>query len=294
MKIEFSIQQLTKITGLKADDLEELLKGEDGEPLSNAPGIVADKVGERITEIKNAEFNKAKSKTAKALESIVKSAGIEEFEDVEDAVRKLADKANEKGQGGDSIDLSTLTPSQLAKIPAFQAFKEAKENELSTLKADYEKTVKAQKLDTVAAKAKERALSLLTEKQAKFTTPDKQLNALFKLIGVESLDLDDKGNMVVLDSNGEPRIDAHHNKVSFDDLILGEWEPLFGFNAIDPNKKTPQPAAGNNKPTNQQQPGIKFDSYEAADRAVRTSSNAKDRADLQRAMYAHFPNGKRK
>ena len=72
---------MAKITGLKADDLEELLKGEDGEPLSNAPGIVADKVGERITEIKNAEFNKAKSKTAKALESIVKSAGIEDFED---------------------------------------------------------------------------------------------------------------------------------------------------------------------------------------------------------------------
>ena len=208
MKIEFSIQQLTKITGLKADDLEELLKGEDGEPLSNAPGIVADKVGERITEIKNAEFNKAKSKTAKALESIVKSAGIE------DAVRKLADKANEKGQGGDSIDLSTLTPSQLAKIPAFQAFKEAKESELSTLKADYEKTVKAQKLDTVAAKAKERALSLLTEKQAKFTTPDKQLNALFKLIGVESLDLDEKGNIVVLDSNGEPRIEQENPTTS--------------------------------------------------------------------------------
>ena len=293
MKIEFSIQQLTKITGLKADDLEELLKGEDGEPLSNAPGIVADKVGERITEIKNAEFNKAKSKTAKALESIVKSAGIEDFEDVEDAVRKLADKANEKGQDGKSIDLETLKPSQLAKIPAFIEFKEAKEAELSALKAEHEKTVKAQKLDTVAAKAKERALSILTEKQAKFTTPEKQLNALFKLIGVESLDLDEKGNIVVLDSNGEPRLDAHHNKVSFDDLIVEEWEPLFGFNNIDPNKKTPQPPAGNNKPT-QQPTGIKFDSYEAAVNAVRTGATAKDRAEAQRAMNLQFPDGKPK
>ena len=292
MKIEFSIQQLTKITGLKADDLEELLKGEDGEPLPNSPGIVADKVGERITEIKNAEFNKAKSKTAKALESIVKSAGIEEFEDVEDAVRKLADKANEKGQTSD-VDLSTLTPSQLAKIPAFQAFKEAKESELSTLKADYEKTVKAQKLDTVAAKAKERALSLLTEKQAKFTTPDKQLNALFKMIGVDFLDLDEKGNIIVLDEKGEPRIDAHHNKVSFDDLILEEWEPLFGFNAIDPNKKTPQPAAGNNKPTNQQ-PGTKFDSWDAANKAVNSEGDAKRRGELMKAMNAQFPEGKPK
>lgn len=293
MKIEFSIQQLTKITGLKADDLEELLKGEDGEPLSNAPGIVADKVGERITEIKNAEFNKAKSKTAKALENIVKSAGIEDFEDVEDAVRKLAEKANEKGQGGESLDLTTLKPSQLAKIPAFIEFKEAKEAELSALKAEHEKTVKAQKLDTVAAKAKERALSILTEKQAKFTTPEKQLNALFKLIGVESLDLDEKGNIVVLDSNGEPRLDAHHNKVTFDDLIVEEWEPLFGFNAVDPNKKTPQPPAGNNKPT-QQPTGIKFDSYEAAVNAVRTGATAKDRAEAQRAMNLQFPDGKPK
>jgi hypothetical protein len=293
MKIEFSIQQLTKITGLKADDLEELLKGEDGEPLQNAPGIVADKVSERITEIKNAEFNKAKSKTAKAIESIVKSAGVEEFEDVEEAVRKLADKANEKGQSGESLDLSTLTPSQLAKIPAFQAFKETKDAELATLKADYEKTVKAQKAHAVAAKAKEQALSLLTEKNAKFTTPDKQLNALFKLIGTDSLDLDESGNIIVLDEKGEPRIDSHHNKVSFSDLILEEWEPLFGFNAVDPNKKTPQPAAGNNKPT-QQSTGIKFDSYEAADKAIRTSNNAKDRMELQKAMNAQFPNGKPK
>ena len=293
MKIEFSIQQLTKITGLKADDLEELLKGEDGEPLSNAPGIVADKVGERITEIKNAEFNKAKSKTAKALESIVKSAGIEDFEDVEDAVRKLAALASEKGQGGESLDLTTLKPSQLAKIPAFIEFKEAKEAELAALKAEHEKTVKAQKLDTVAPKAKERALSILTEKQAKFTKPENQLNALFKIIGVESLDLDEKGNIVVLDGNGEPRLDSHHNKVGFEDLIISQWDSLFEFNVIDPNKKTPQPQPGNNKST-QQPTGIKFDSYEAAVNAVRTGATAKDRAEAQRAMNAQFPDGKPK
>jgi hypothetical protein len=271
-----------------------LLKGEDGEPLQNAPGIVADKVGERITEIKNAEFNKAKSKTAKAIESIVKSAGIEEFEDVEEAVRKLADKANEKGQGGESLDLSTLTPSQLAKIPAFQAFKEAKESELSTIKAEHEKTVKAQKAYAVAAKAKEQALSLLTEKNAKFTTPDKQLNALFKLIGVEFLDLDEKGNIVVLDEKGEPRIDAHHNKVSFSDLILEEWEPLFGFNAVDPNKKTPQPAVGNNKPPHQQSTGIKFDSYDDALSTIKRTGDLKTRNELQKAMNQQFPEGKPK
>ena len=284
---------MTKITGLKADDLEELLKGEDGEPLSNAPGIVADKVGERITEIKNAEFNKAKSKTAKALESIVKSAGIEEFEDVDDAVRKLADKANEKGQSGDSIDLSTLTPSQLAKIPAFQAFKEAKESELSTLKADYEKTVKTQKLDTIASKSKEEALSFLSKMNAKFTVPEMQLNAVFKLIGVENLDLDEKGKTIILDKNGEPLLDAHHNRVNFEDKISEIWEPLFGFNTIDPNKKTPQPPAGK-QGQQSQTTGIKFDSYEEATKMVNREADNVRRSELRIAMNAQFPEGKPK
>jgi len=80
--------------------------------------------------------------------------------------------------------------------------------------------------------------------------------------------------------------------LSFDDLIIGEWEPLFGFNVIDPNKRTPQPTAGNNN-QQQQKTGIKFDSFEAAEKAIRMLSG-QDRADAQRAMNAQFPNGKPK
>ena len=293
MEIKFSIQQLTRITGLKADDLEELLKGEDGEPLSNAPGIVADKVGERITEIKNVEFNKAKSKTAKTLESIVKSAGIEEFEDVEDAVRKLADKANEKGQDNKSVDLEALTPSQLAKIPSFIAFRDAKESEIATIKSTYETTVKAQKAGLVASKAKEKAIAFLTEKNAKFTNSDKQINALFKLIGTDALDIDDNGNIIVLDASGEPLLDKTHNKVTFEDLVVQEWEPLFGFHTTDPNKRTPEPKAGFQQ-SKQQQTGIKFDSYDAANKAIKTAGTANERMELQKAMNQQFPEGKPK
>ena len=160
MEIKLSLQQISKITGLAQNDLEDLLKGEDGEPLENSPGIIADKVGERIGQVKQTEFNKAKAKISANLEKYARQAGIESFEDVEDAVRQLADKANEKG-GDKSITLEALKMSDLTKVPAFIAFKDAKELELSTIKSEYEKTVNAQKAATVISKAKEKMLSLL-------------------------------------------------------------------------------------------------------------------------------------
>jgi len=292
MKIEFSIQQLSKITGKKTDELETLLKGEEGEPLENAPGLIAEMVGDRIKEAKDTEFNKAKPKLAKSLESIVKTAGIEDFEDVESAVRQLAEKASEKGQDGSSIDLETLKPSQLAKIPAFVTYRDAQEAKIQQLQADFDKQVKAQKAATVSAKAKEKALQILTEKQAKFTNPEKQLSALFKMLGAE-LDMDDKGNIIVLGEDGEPLVDAKtQNRIEFDDLVVSEWEPLFGFNQIDPNKKTPTPPPGKKPVTDQQKQGIKFDSWDDANKAIKTEVNASRRVELMKAMNEQFPNGK--
>jgi hypothetical protein len=290
MEIKFSVPQLSKITGLSQNDLEELLKGEDGEPLENAPGIIADKVGERIGKIKQLEFDKARSKTAKALESIVRSAGIEDFENVEEAVKALADKANEKGDGK-SISLETLKQSDLAKVPAFIAFKDVKELELTTLKAEYDKTIKAQKASTIISKAKEEALSILSENGAKFTNFDKQFAALVKMIGESSLDNDDQGNTILKDGD-EIRLDTHHNPVKYKDTVLQEWKDLFGLDVIDTSKRTPQPAQRQGQ--QQQQTGIKFDSFEAADKAIRTAGSAQDRLELQKAMKQQFPDGKPK
>ncbi len=297
MKIELTLQQLARLTEKKVDELEALLKGEDGEPLENAPGVIAELVGDRIKENTQRQFNIAKSKISTNLEKIVKAAGIKDFEDVEDAVKKLAEKASEQGKDGDSFDLTTLKANQLAKIPSFVEFQQAKEAEIAELKTNYEQTLKAQKSDKIRSVSQKRALALLSDpaKNVKFRNQEKQINTLLKNIeDYGFLDLDKDDNPIIVDKDGEPIVDSKTQvKLKFEDLVINEWDSLVGFTAIDPDRKTPQPPApGRNN--QQQQPGIKFDSYEAADRAVRTSSNAKDRADLQRAMNAQFPNGKPK
>ena len=132
-------------------------------------------------------------------------------------------------------------------------------------------------------------------KNVKFRNQEKQIKTVLKNIQeIGFLDLDSEGNPIIVDKDGEPVVDSKTQlKIKFEDLVINEWESLVGFTAIDPDKKTPQPPAGNNKPT-QQQPGIKFDSYEAANNAIRSEPTAKGRADLQRAMNAQFPNGKPK
>ena len=176
-------------------------------------------------------------------------------------------------------------------------FQQAKEAEIAELKTNYEQTLKAQKSDKIRSVSQKRALALLSDpaKNVKFRNQEKQINTLLKNIeDYGFLDLDKDDNPIIVDKDGEPIVDSKTQvKLKFEDLVINEWDSLVGFTAIDPDRKTPQPPApGRNN--QQQQPGIKFDSYEAADRAVRTSSNAKDRADLQRAMNAQFPNGKPK
>ena len=180
--IALTVQQLSKITGLDSDELEKLLKGEDGEPLENAPAIIVEKVSERIGKTKETEFNRAFQKLAKKLEGIAKTAGIEEYTDVEDAVRQLADKASEAGQGGESTNLETLTPSQLTKIPAFKEYKAGRDAEMEALKADYETKIKSQRALSTISEAKKRALTLLADKNAKFNNQERQLDGLFKII----------------------------------------------------------------------------------------------------------------
>jgi len=295
MKIELTLQQLARLTEKKVDDLELLLKGEGGEPLENAPGVIAELVGDRIKENTQRQFDIAKSKISKSLEKIVKDAGIKDFDGVEDAVQKLADlKASGQGKDGDSFDLTTLKANQLAKIPSFVEFQQAKEAELNELKATYEKTLKAQKFERISSVSQKRALTLLSDpaKNVKFRNQEKQIKTLLKSIEEYGfLDLDEEGNPIIVDQDGVPIVDSKtQTKVKFDDLVIAEWDSLVGFTAIDPDKKTPQPAAGNNKPT-QQKTGIVFASYDEALKASKSGNDA-DRLAAQKAMNAQFPNGR--
>jgi len=172
-------------------------------------------------------------------------------------------------------------------------FQQAKEAELNELKATYEKTLKAQKFERISSVSQKRALALLSDpaKNVKFRNQEKQIKTLLKSIeDYGFLDLDEEGNPIIVDQDGIPIVDSKtQTKIKFDDLVIAEWDSLVGFTAIDLDKKTPQPAAGNNKST-QQKTGIVFDSYEAAVKATKSGNDA-DRLAAQRAMNAQFPNG---
>lgn len=298
MKIELTLQQLARLTEKKVDELEALLKGEDGEPLENTPDVIAELVGDRIKTVTQRQFDIATSKISKKLEKIVKDAGIKEFESVEEAVQKLADlKASGQGKDGDSFDLTTLKASQLAKIPSFVEFQQAKDAEIAELKTNYEQTLRAQKSERVNSVSEKRAIAILSDpsKNVKFRNQEKQIKTVLKNIQeVGFLDLDSEGNPIIVDKDGEPVVDSKTQlKIKFDDLVINEWESLVGFTVIDTDKKTPQPPAGKQG----QQPqttGIKFDSWDEATKMVNREPDNARRSELRIAMNAQFPEGKPK
>jgi len=288
--IELTLKQLSQITAIPTADLEELLNGEGGVPLENAPEIIVKKVGDRIKENTNQQFKAATSKIATKLENIVKGAGIEEFEGVEDAVQKLAQKASEQGEGNKSVDLDTLKITDLAKIPAFQTYRDAKDAEVTSLKAEIENTVKSVERRETAVKARTHAFSYLDTKLAKYTDKDMQLDAIFNFIPVDRLKWDEKQkDFVVLGTDGEPELDGSANPVKFLDALSDKWGRLYGFNETDPNKKTPAPKATFSKDKQQQPQGITFESRDAAEKAVRNEVDVKRRLELRKAMNEQFP-----
>ncbi len=295
MEIKFSIQQVAKLTAIDADELEALLKGEDGEPLENAPRIIAEKVGERITKAKTVEYDKAKSKFSKTVEDIVRKAGIEDFESVDDAVRKLADKANEKGQGEKSIDLETLTIQQLRKIPAFKEFESIKLSELEAEKQKAESALKSIRDQQLEAKQRASILAILKAKNAELTDPEKQVEKVLKLIKSDhKIDVDSDENLVSLDDDNNIRVDKKtQNVVTYEEIVLNAADGIIKLNAVDPNKKTPAPKPGFSQPAKQEQ-GIKFDSWEQANKAITREADVKTRLALQKAMNEQFPDGKPK
>ena len=217
-----NLQQLSKITGLNADDLKSKLEsGENGELVENAPGLIAEMVGDRVKENTQTQFNIATSKISKKLEKIVKSAGIEDFENVEDAVQKLADKASEQGEGNKSIELDTLKLNDLAKIPAFQAFRESKESEIADLKSENEKIVKSQKLSETSLKVRAHSFSYLDEKLAKYSDDkDFQLDAILQFVPVERLEWNEKAkDFIILDADGQPELDNSANPKKYLDTL---------------------------------------------------------------------------
>ena len=235
--INISMELAGKLAGQSPEQLQAALfegEGEEQKLKDNAEETFHNLI---LDKFKGAERDKLKGEVGRAIrermESLEQAAKplFERFEINADRIEDGLQTLSEKIPGKPSKDgkPQELTTDQIKKLPAYQqlldeeiAAQKAKTEEWERKYSDY--VTETQRSQVVTA-AREKALSVLDGKNAVWGQDKaQQLNYFFKAIGTDHLSVDDEGNLVLTDSDGNPLRDDARNRVSFQDYILNEWK----------------------------------------------------------------------
>jgi len=265
MKVEISMELAGKLAGKNPDELKAALYEGDGDELK--PRGDADDVFHSLVldKFKSAERDRVKGEVGRAirermeeLESHVKPVfeqyGIR-FDRLEDGLKKLSEEIPGTPPTGE--EAKELTPEAIKKLPTFQSILD---EELSAQKQQYEQHVQEWRSkyegltrEQVLSKARERALSVLDGKNAVWGEDKaKQLQYFFRAVGTDHIKLDDEGNIMLTDADGNPARDDARNRVSFDNWVLNNWKEVgYTFHEAPPGSGSAgaqrRSAAGNGK-----------------------------------------------
>lgn len=240
---------LKNVEGEEIDDakVEEILKELD-----------AEKVGTLKTEAKERFDNgvkKGQKDTAKKFEKkLIETFAVEEDLEGDELLQRIEEVSKEskaKASKDGKIDLSTVTPEDLEKIPAFinkqrdfQTQLKAKETEKETAVNEVKKEILTSALK---AKASNLALTKLNERNPILPADLKKAEKVKKSLLVDELkDIPfmeaEDGTLIPLDAEGKPRTTANGVQLDFDTLVNDIIESNFEFAKTDkresPKNKT--------------------------------------------------------
>ena len=214
------------------ETVADTLYTSDGKLNDKAKSVVEDLIKKKSEKIKadlTAKFDsghmKAKSEVlAKHESDLRKKYSIEDDELSGDnlvaEIIKLQSKVSDETVRlhPEYVKISTELKTLSKKAKEFDTVK----GELEKVKGAYTKTSLRQKFDSEIAK-----LNPLVSKDT--TKAAKQLNDLFNVVSNYKIKLDESGNPLLLNDNGEPLEDANGNEITFEALVKSETESRYEF-----------------------------------------------------------------
>lgn len=227
-----------RLSGKKADELKTLISNEEGEPKDNAAELFADLVKDKFLTVERDRAENAYKRGIKekaeaieaALKPLFKAHGIH-ADKVEEGLTELSDKLKnvKPGKSGTTDEPQELTKDDIKKLPAYQ---ELLDEDLSKVraqvdewKAKYSDFTSQVEREKVIATAREKALSILDGKNAVWGDDKaRQLDFFFRAVGTDNLSINDKGELELLDSDGQPLRDDSRNRITFENFILDSWQ----------------------------------------------------------------------
>lgn len=246
---------------LSDDDNKELDELDDNEVTAVLQKLDSDKVAAsktKLTEKYNEGYKKAQAEVAGKIEKKLKSTfDVDGSDDLtgDDLIEHIKDSIPAAGTG--NTDLSKFTEEDLKKVPAFKKIKQAHTAELTTLKADHDKALAAEKENLakgeVFSKVKDKALTALNGKKVLLPEDASKRDARIQKLLIDDLKgyqfKEENGKFIPVDKDGVQIEDANGKVINFDDLVNSIIDTNF-----DPAPEGPKPPAGpNNKPHQQQQ-----------------------------------------
>lgn len=237
--IQISMELASKLAGVSQDALKTALTKEGGEELKDDAAetfatMVTDKFKEVERDRSENSYRRGIKEKAESIEAalkpLFKKNGIE-ADKVEDAIAELSDKLKkvDSSAGGKPPKLEELTEEAIQKLPAYQllldkelAKVQAKAQEWESKYNAYTQQVAHEK---VYHSARDRAFSILDAKKAVWGgDKGRQLDFFFKAIGTDNFELDEGGDILMKDKDGQPLRDEARNRVTFEQYILDNWQ----------------------------------------------------------------------
>lgn len=245
IELKLTPKQASLLTGLSEVELEDLLESAD-----DKGAVLFEKARERSKTLSDAKVKEGYSKLGRRatqlLRPLAEKYGFELGETIEESMEALQTALSDvpKGSAGE------LTKEELASNPIVKAIVAER---LKSVAEKYDAEKKALELQvnetrkaaTKATAAKAIAEILRAENAVLGqATPEKASEIALNLIGLDNIQIDQSGNIVIT-NGGQPATDDFGNALSLADAVKANW--VMGFNSVDPGKQggnPPPPGAG--------------------------------------------------
>jgi len=182
-----------------------------------------------------------------------------------------------------------MTREDLAKLPEVKALvTEAKQQagqQIEALKSQYDtdraKWQKERVLDVAQAKlpAYLKAANINLEVPGTTDGEEKRIKAIMSMLPTNELGLNEKGELVFMDSDGQPKTDDFGKPLDFKKHVTDLGANLFGVRKVDPSKSGIAPQNGQ-KPGANDSRVYSFENKEAFDKAILVESDPAKRAQM--------------
>lgn len=287
--ITLSKEQLLKLLDASQDAIQDFVNDE-GEPKDDAAQTFIKRLNSRISDLRDEAqeqgFKAGERKKAQAIERelapMLEKYGIK-ADRAEDAIASLRDKIKDAGKSADG----DLTPEKIRSLPAFQEELDRETEKLKKdrdkWKTDFEQYKEQQARQAVAHKARSRGEEILEEMKAEFgPNRNGRLNFFWNAVGMDAIHLNDKGEIEVVDAEGNPMRNADNTRMTFQDFVVSNWTNAgLGFNETQGNGNPALPADKKGGSD------LTITSPEELDRHLQKANTPEEKAKAQRA-YAQF------